>query len=101
MRLQCLVHQRCGDLGRKATRTNLLGRFEQVFCRVVERALTRNDLDRRQRLGGAIRALQHATGRFDAGNKLELLEASIEFALRRPDLGPPLRAFLDRLPQRV
>ena len=33
-------------------------------------------------------------GRYDVGNKLDYLKANIELALERPDLGPPLRAFL-------
>jgi UTP--glucose-1-phosphate uridylyltransferase len=33
-------------------------------------------------------------GRFDAGNKLDYLRATVELALERPDLGPPFRAFL-------
>jgi UTP--glucose-1-phosphate uridylyltransferase len=32
--------------------------------------------------------------RYDAGNKLELLQANIDFALRRPDLAPGLRAYM-------
>ena len=36
-------------------------------------------------------------GRFDAGDKLGYLKANIELALERPDLGPPLRAFLREL----
>ena len=36
-------------------------------------------------------------GRFDVGNKLDYLKANIELALERPDLGPPLRAFLREL----
>ncbi len=32
--------------------------------------------------------------RFDAGDKLGYLQANVEFALRRPDLGPQLRAWL-------
>ena len=32
--------------------------------------------------------------RYDAGNKLEFLQATIDFALRRPDLGPGLRSYL-------
>jgi UTP--glucose-1-phosphate uridylyltransferase len=32
--------------------------------------------------------------RYDAGSKLEYLQASIDFALRRPDLGDGLRAYL-------
>ena len=37
------------------------------------------------------------TGRFDAGDKLGYLKANIELALERPDLGPPLLAFLREL----
>jgi UTP--glucose-1-phosphate uridylyltransferase len=33
-------------------------------------------------------------GRFDAGNKLDYLRATVELALERPDLGPPFRAYL-------
>jgi UTP--glucose-1-phosphate uridylyltransferase len=37
-------------------------------------------------------------GRFDVGNKLDYLRATVELALERADLGPPFRAFLeDRL----
>lgn len=32
--------------------------------------------------------------RYDAGNRLEFLQATIDFALRRPDLGPDLRRYL-------
>jgi UTP--glucose-1-phosphate uridylyltransferase len=35
-------------------------------------------------------------GRFDVGNKLDFLKATVEFALEREDLGPELRAFLER-----
>ncbi len=34
-------------------------------------------------------------GRFDAGNKVDYLRATVELALERPDLGPPLRAYLE------
>ena len=34
------------------------------------------------------------SGRFDTGNKLDYLKATVELALRRPDLGAPLRAWL-------
>ena len=34
------------------------------------------------------------SGRFDAGNKLDYLRATVEFALERPDLGDPFRALL-------
>jgi UTP--glucose-1-phosphate uridylyltransferase len=33
-------------------------------------------------------------GRYDVGNKLDYLRATVEFALERHDLGPELRAFL-------
>jgi UTP--glucose-1-phosphate uridylyltransferase len=33
-------------------------------------------------------------GRYDVGNKLDYLRATVEFALERDDLGPALRAFL-------
>ncbi|HWG73961.1 MAG TPA: UTP--glucose-1-phosphate uridylyltransferase GalU [Acidimicrobiales bacterium] len=37
-------------------------------------------------------------GRYDVGNKLDYLRATVELALERDDLGPPLRAWLvDRL----
>lgn len=39
-------------------------------------------------------------GRYDMGNKLEYLKANVELALTRPDLGPPLRAFLAEVLQR-
>ena len=32
--------------------------------------------------------------RYDVGNKLGFLKATVEFALRRPDLGAPFRAYL-------
>jgi UTP--glucose-1-phosphate uridylyltransferase len=34
-------------------------------------------------------------GRFDVGNKLDYLRATVELALERDDLGPPLRAYLE------
>ena len=34
-------------------------------------------------------------GRYDVGNKIDYLKATVEFALERDDLGPPLRAFLE------
>jgi UTP--glucose-1-phosphate uridylyltransferase len=37
-----------------------------------------------------------ADGRFDAGNKLDYLRATVELALERPDLGPPFRAYLEQ-----
>ena len=35
-----------------------------------------------------------AEGRFDAGNKLDYLRATVDLALDRPDLGPPFLAYL-------
>lgn len=35
-------------------------------------------------------------GRFDTGNKLDYLRATVELALDREDLGPPFRAFLEQ-----
>ncbi len=39
-------------------------------------------------------------GRFDVGNKLEYLRATVELALERDDLGPPFRSYLRELMQR-
>jgi UTP--glucose-1-phosphate uridylyltransferase len=39
-------------------------------------------------------------GRFDLGNKLDFLRATVELALERPDLGPEFRAFLVDLVKR-
>ncbi|MGH9063196.1 MAG: UTP--glucose-1-phosphate uridylyltransferase GalU [Acidimicrobiales bacterium] len=36
-------------------------------------------------------------GRYDTGNKLDYLRATVELALRRPDLGPPFRKALVEL----
>ena len=36
-------------------------------------------------------------GRYDVGNKLDFLRATVEFALEREDLGPQFRAYLHRL----
>ncbi|MPZ16274.1 MAG: hypothetical protein GEU73_18025 [Chloroflexi bacterium] len=44
-----------------------------------------------------VHALEFEGQRYDAGDKLEFLQASIEFGLRRPDIGPPLRRYLERL----
>lgn len=35
--------------------------------------------------------------RYDVGDKLGFLKATVEFALRRPDLGDPFRAYLEEL----
>jgi UTP--glucose-1-phosphate uridylyltransferase len=42
-------------------------------------------------------ALEIDGRRYDAGNKLEFLQATIDFALRRPDLAPGLRRHLATL----
>lgn len=39
-------------------------------------------------------------GRFDVGNKLDYLQATVELALERDDLGPPLRRYLEARLQR-
>ena len=39
-------------------------------------------------------------GRFDIGNKLDYLRATVELALERPDLGPEFRLFLTGLARR-
>ena len=39
-------------------------------------------------------------GRYDIGNKLDYLRATVELALEREDLGPPFRAFLVELMER-
>jgi UTP--glucose-1-phosphate uridylyltransferase len=36
-------------------------------------------------------------GRYDVGNKIDFLRATVEFALEREDLGPPFRAYLRHL----
>jgi UTP--glucose-1-phosphate uridylyltransferase len=36
--------------------------------------------------------------RHDCGNKLGFLKATVEFAMRRPDLGEAFRAYLKNLP---
>jgi UTP--glucose-1-phosphate uridylyltransferase len=41
-----------------------------------------------------------ANGRFDIGNKLDYLRATVELALQRDDLGPEFRAFLAELARR-
>jgi UTP--glucose-1-phosphate uridylyltransferase len=35
--------------------------------------------------------------RYDAGDKFGMLQATVEFALKRPDLGPQFRAYLKTL----
>jgi UTP--glucose-1-phosphate uridylyltransferase len=45
---------------------------------------------------GNLYALEFQGRRYDAGNKFEFLQATIDLALQRPDLGPPLRAYLEQ-----
>src|SRR5262249_3114183 len=44
---------------------------------------------------GNLYALEFSGRRYDAGNKLEFLQATVDLALARPDLGPALRAYLE------
>ncbi len=39
-------------------------------------------------------------GRFDVGNKLDYLRATVELAMERPDLGPPFRDYLAEVARR-
>jgi len=51
---------------------------------------------------GNLYALEFEGRRYDAGNKLEFLQATFDLALERSDLGPPLRAYNEeRLNARV
>jgi len=44
---------------------------------------------------GNLYALEFSGRRYDAGNKLEYLQATVDLALERPDLGPAFRAYLE------
>ena len=44
---------------------------------------------------GNLYALEFEGRRYDAGNKLEFLQATVDLALARDDLGPPFRAYLE------
>lgn len=44
---------------------------------------------------GNLYALEFSGRRYDAGNKLEFLQATVDLALDRPDLGPAFRAYLE------
>ena len=52
-----------------------------------------NELKKTQKLFG----LEIQGKRYDTGTKLGLLTASIDFALKRPDLGPELKEYLKKL----
>jgi UTP--glucose-1-phosphate uridylyltransferase len=45
---------------------------------------------------GNLYALQFEGRRYDAGNKLEFLQATVDLALERADLGPAFRAYLEQ-----
>jgi len=45
---------------------------------------------------GNLYALEFSGRRYDAGNKLEFLQATVDVALDRGDLGPPFRAYLEQ-----
>jgi UTP--glucose-1-phosphate uridylyltransferase len=44
---------------------------------------------------GKLYALEFHGRRYDAGNKLEFLQATVDLALERPDLGPAFRQYLE------
>jgi UTP--glucose-1-phosphate uridylyltransferase len=46
---------------------------------------------------GNLYALEFEGRRYDAGNKLEFLQATVDLALDRDDLGPPFRAYLEQV----
>ena len=46
---------------------------------------------------GSVYAYNFTGKRYDTGNKLGYLKATVEFALRRPDLGPLFREYLKKL----
>ena len=46
---------------------------------------------------GSVYAYNFTGKRYDTGNKLGYLKATVEFALRRPDLGPQFRQYLKNL----
>lgn len=46
---------------------------------------------------GSVYAYNFTGKRYDTGNKLGYLKATVEFALRRPDLGPQFREYLKKL----
>ena len=48
----------------------------------------------------AVYGFPFVAGRFDVGNKLDYLRATVELALERDDLGPPFRRFLVELVER-
>jgi UTP--glucose-1-phosphate uridylyltransferase len=49
---------------------------------------------------GEVYSYSFQSGRFDVGNRLDYLKATVEFALQRDDVGPGLRSFLKDLAER-
>ena len=49
---------------------------------------------------GGVYAYTFSEGRYDTGNKLDYLKATVEFALQRDDIGPEFRAFLAEVARR-
>jgi UTP--glucose-1-phosphate uridylyltransferase len=45
---------------------------------------------------GNLYALEFQGRRYDAGNKLEFLQATVDLALEHPDLGPAFRTYLEQ-----
>jgi UTP--glucose-1-phosphate uridylyltransferase len=48
----------------------------------------------------AVYAFTFEEGRYDVGNKLDYLKATVEMALERDDVGPEFRAYLAEIVQR-
>ena len=46
---------------------------------------------------GKLYALEFEGRRYDAGNKLEFLQATVDLALARADLGPAFRSYLEHV----
>jgi UTP--glucose-1-phosphate uridylyltransferase len=49
---------------------------------------------------GGVYGFTFTEGRYDTGNKLDYLKATVEFALAREDLGPDFRAYLSGIARR-
>lgn len=64
------------------------GKGEEIQLTDALRVMARN---------GSVYAYNFTGKRYDTGNKLGYLKATVEFALRRPDLGPQFREYLKKL----
>ncbi|HET9480271.1 MAG TPA: UTP--glucose-1-phosphate uridylyltransferase GalU [Candidatus Polarisedimenticolia bacterium] len=84
----------------------IIGRY--ILTPAIFRHLEKTRADRRGeiQLTDGLRSLlaeqsiygyRFAGKRYDTGNKLGFLKATVEFALKRPDLGEPFRAYLKSL----